>query len=165
MVDISAIGSALASLKAAKDIAEAMIGLRDAAAFQQKQIEFQSKIIDANNAAFAAQEERSTMLDRIRELEAKVAKFEAWEAEKQRYKLHELPPGVFVYVLKPEMAAGEPPHRLCAACLNSGKKAILQSHGTSEGIEGIHCDVCKGHWNVGHYQPTPMPRYAEDDRI
>jgi hypothetical protein len=87
MVDMSAIASALASLKAAKDIAEAMIGLRDSAAFQAKLIEFQSKIIDANSAAFAAQEERATLLGRIRELEEQMAELEAWEAEKQRYEL------------------------------------------------------------------------------
>jgi hypothetical protein len=31
-----------------------MIGLRDAASFQTKLIEFQAKIIEANNSAFAA---------------------------------------------------------------------------------------------------------------
>jgi hypothetical protein len=64
--DLSAIAAALSSLKAAKDIAEAMIGLRDTTAFQAKLIEFQSKLIDANNAAFAAQDERSAFLLRIR---------------------------------------------------------------------------------------------------
>ena len=65
MVDISAIASAVSSLKAAKDIAESMIGLRDAQAFQSKLLEFQSKLIDANNATFAAQDERTTLLERI----------------------------------------------------------------------------------------------------
>ena len=51
MPDLTAIAHALSALKAAKDIAESMVGLRDAAAFQGKLIEFQSKIIDANNAA------------------------------------------------------------------------------------------------------------------
>ncbi len=39
MPDISALASALSSFKAAKDVAEAMIFLRDAAAFQSKLIE------------------------------------------------------------------------------------------------------------------------------
>jgi hypothetical protein len=71
MPDMTAIAHALTALKAAKDIAETMIGLRDTAAFQGKLLEFQSKIIDANNAAFSAQEERSSLLDRIRDLENK----------------------------------------------------------------------------------------------
>jgi hypothetical protein len=61
MPDMLAIAQALNALRAAKDIAEAMIGLRDTAAFQGKLIEFQSKIIDANNAAFSAQEERGAL--------------------------------------------------------------------------------------------------------
>ena len=40
VVDISAVGAVLSSLKAAKDIGEAMIGLRDGAASQAKLIEF-----------------------------------------------------------------------------------------------------------------------------
>jgi hypothetical protein len=65
MPDLTAFASALASLKAAKDVAVAMIGLRDTAAFQGKLIEFQSKIIDANDSAFAAQEERAALLKRM----------------------------------------------------------------------------------------------------
>lgn len=52
MVDMSAIAGALSLLTAANDIAQAMIGLRDAAAFQSKLIELQAKIIEANNSAF-----------------------------------------------------------------------------------------------------------------
>jgi hypothetical protein len=66
MVDMSAIGSALASLKAAKDIAETMIGLRDTAAFQEKRLEFQSKILDAQASAFAANDERTALIERMR---------------------------------------------------------------------------------------------------
>jgi hypothetical protein len=77
VIDISAISGALSALKAARDVAETMIGLRDTAAFQAKMIEFQSKIIDANKAAFSAQEKRSTLLERIRELEEEMARLKA----------------------------------------------------------------------------------------
>jgi hypothetical protein len=72
------IAGALTALKSAKDVAEAMVGLRDAQAFQTKLLEFQAKLIDANNAAFAAQGERSMLLETVRELEAKVRQLEAW---------------------------------------------------------------------------------------
>jgi hypothetical protein len=68
-----------------------------------KLIEFQSKIIDANNAAFAAQEERSALLERIYELEKQVADFEAWEREKEKYELKELNAGAPAYLPKPGM--------------------------------------------------------------
>src|SRR5467141_3021959 len=98
MVDVSAFASALASLKAAKDIAEAMIGLRDAQAFQAKLLEFQSKLIDANNAAFAAQDERVALLERVHALEKELASLKAWEADKARYELKEVGSGTFAYV-------------------------------------------------------------------
>jgi hypothetical protein len=80
--DITAMAVVLSSLKSAKDLAEAMVGLRDSAALQSRLIEFQSKLIDANNAAFAAQEERSGLLDRIGKLEKEVVALESWERRK-----------------------------------------------------------------------------------
>lgn len=128
MVDITAIGSALTALKAAMDIAEAMVGLRDTAAFQGKLIEFQSKIIDANNAAFAAQEERSALLSTIGELEKQVADLEAWETQKDRYSLTKHGDrDVFTYALKEGMGTSEPPHQICANCFNDKKISVLQA--------------------------------------
>jgi hypothetical protein len=126
MVDLSAFASALASLKAAKDIAEAMVGLRDATAFQGKLIKFQSKIIDANNSAFAAQDERFALLEKIRELEKKVADFEAWDTEKQRYQMEKVWAGSIAYVLTEDARGTEPIHWLCAKCYQDRKKSILQ---------------------------------------
>jgi hypothetical protein len=127
MPDISAIASALSSLKAAKDIADAMISLRDTVAFQAKLIEFQGKLIDANNAAFAAQDERTALLERMRDLEKQVTDLKAWDTEKQRYELKDIYDGVsFAYVLKPHTPSAEPPHWLCAKCYQEGKKSILQ---------------------------------------
>lgn len=143
-MDMGALAAALASLKAAKDIAEAMVGLRDAAAFQGKLIEFQSKIIDANNAAFAAQEERSALLQRVRDLEEQVARLKAWETEKQRYQLENLYVGSFAYVLKEEARGAEPIHWLCAKCYQEGKKRILQiSKAIALGAEHVYtCPEC-----------------------
>lgn len=148
MPDITALAAALSSLKAAKDIAEAMIGLRDGAAFQAKLLEFQSKLIDANNAAFAAQDERAALLQRIRDLEEKVASFERWETEKQRYELKDFG-GAFAYTLKPEAQGAEPVHEICAKCYQDGKKSILQivpgnNSRTHLGIRPTHrCHSCK----------------------
>ena len=73
--------------------------------------EFQSKIIDANNAVFAAQEERSSMLERIRELEKQVADFEEWKTKKEKYELKAVMPSAFAYMLKPEARGTAPPRR------------------------------------------------------
>jgi hypothetical protein len=145
MPDMSAIAAALSSLNAAKDIAQAMIGLRDSAAFQAKLIEFQSKLIDANSAAFAAQDERSTLLERIRELEKEMAAIKAWETEKQRYQLKEVFRGALAYVLKDEAKGTEPIHWLCANCYQDGKKSILQRNGPADNTwQAIYwkCQAC-----------------------
>jgi transposase-like protein len=127
MVDISAISGALSSLIAAKDIAQAMVGLHDAASFQGKLIEFQSKIIEAQSGAMAANDERTSLLETIRQLKKEMADLKAWEANKQRYELKKLGTGTFVYSLKPEAQGTEPAHWLCAKCFEDGKKSILQT--------------------------------------
>src|SRR5712671_2866909 len=146
MVDMSALASALASLKAAKDIGEAMIGLRDAAAFQAKLLEFQSKLIDANNAAFAAQDERVALLERVSALEKEIARLSAWEEDKERYELKEVGSGAFAYVLKANEATGtgEPIHWLCANCYQQGKKRLLQTHGRDMSFQYYQCQDCSG---------------------
>ncbi|HZS83836.1 MAG TPA: hypothetical protein VFA50_13255 [Stellaceae bacterium] len=156
MADMSAIAAALAAFNTAKNIAQAMIGLRDAAAFQSKMIEFQSAILDAQNSAFAANDERAAMIERVRELETKVAKLEAWEAQKQRYKLDRLEPGVFVYTLKPEMAAGEPPHHICQTCYERGKRSVLHADEHVNGIHHLSCNDCGAKLQVGNWNPPKL---------
>lgn len=156
MADITALAGVLTSLKAAKDIAQAMIGLRDAAAFQTKVIEFQSKILDAQSGAMAAQDERSTLLQRISELEKEVAGFKAWDAEKQRYELKAVYPGAFAYVLKADARGTEPPHWLCTSCYQRSKKSFLQNSGRDHDATYslYRCPDCKATIRV-HYKVNP----------
>lgn len=162
MVDISSISAALSSLTAAKDIAQAMIGLRDAAAFQSKLIEFQSKIIDAQNSAMAANDERASLLETIRHLEEKMAHLKAWEAEKQKYTLKEVDRGAFVYTLKESAQGAEPEHWICSKCYGNGQKSILQSKGSPrpEGGPGYRdtlwkCFTCNSEVRTsGHISPA-----------
>jgi hypothetical protein len=53
----------MTSLKAASDMAQAMVDLRDTAAFQAKAVEFQRTISDALGRAIVAQQERATLLE------------------------------------------------------------------------------------------------------
>lgn len=127
MVDMTAIAGAMSSLKAMKDIAEAMIGLRDAKAFQSKRVELYSLIISTQSAVFAVNEERAALVEEVSEFKKKVADLEAWETEKQRYELKRVSSfGSFAYSVKEAVAGSEPPHYICAACYERGKKSILQ---------------------------------------
>jgi hypothetical protein len=145
MPDITAIAQALGAFKALKDIGEATIGLANAAAFRERQIEFQGKIIDAQGALMALQEERSTLLERISQLEEEMARLEAWEAEKQRYELQDISSGQgsSAYVVKPSMQGTEPLHCICANCYEDGKKSILQRTSViAPEANSLYCPRC-----------------------
>lgn len=157
MPDLTALASALASLKAAGDIAKAMINLRDAAAFNTKMIEFQTAIIDAQDRALAANEERSVLIQRVSGLEKQIAQLEAWEAEKQRYELKEVSQSAFAYVLKPEASAAEPSHWICARCYQHGKKSILQGRGDVWGTEPFKCHECGNEIIFVHSSDSAVP--------
>lgn len=157
---MTALGTALAALNNAKNIAQSMIALRDAAAFQAKMIEFQSAILEAQNSALAANEERAALIEKVSDLEAQVAKLEAWETEKKRYKLESLPPGVFVYTLQQEMADDEPQHHICQTCYQRGKKSILHSDEPGNGIYHLSCNECGSKLQVGHFR-APRIDYGD----
>jgi hypothetical protein len=147
MVDVSAIAGTVSALKGAMDITKAMIGLRDAQAIQAKVIELNAAILDAQSSALTANEERSTLIERVRNLEKQVADFEAWETEKQRYELKDIGLGSLAYVVKETMRGTEPSHQICAACYQHHKKSILQpkSHGV---MKQLFCPDCKTEFNI-----------------
>jgi len=120
-----------------------MAGLRDAAAFQEKRLELQSKIMDAQSSVFLVNNERAALIEEIGELKKKVAGFETWETEKQRYELIETIPGVRVYSLKEDAQPPETPHQICAQCYQKGQKSILQHENRQPGrAEVLVCHNC-----------------------
>jgi superfamily II helicase len=143
MVGISEITGLMSSLKAAKDIAETMIGLRDTAAFQAKAIEFQAKILDSMSRAITAQEERAALLEKVRDLETQIARFEAWETEKERYELKDAGNGTLAYALKSALGNAESSHWACPHCYQDRKISILQPETRSVGrTEHLVCNRC-----------------------
>jgi hypothetical protein len=158
MVDISAITGMLSALKSAVDIAQTMKTLGDTAALQAKIGELNSKILDAQMSAFAANDERATLIERVSELEKELARFETWEAEKQRYELKEIEPGAVAYVPKESMRDNEPIHWLCAQCYNNNKKGFLQSHHGDASFTYYKCQGCGGEIRVR--KPPSPPRQA-----
>jgi hypothetical protein len=152
---MSAIAGAASSLKTASEIVQAMIGLRDASVFQTKAIELQRQILAAQASALAAHSDQFALLQRIRELEEEVARVKAWEAEKQRYELQKMPPGVFVRVLKAEMTSGEPMHCICQTCYERGKKGVLNSTEPHNGQYDLMCNECGSKLTVGKFKAEP----------
>jgi hypothetical protein len=159
MVDISAIATALSALTAAKDIAQTMIGLRDTQAFQEQAIAFQGKILDAQTSVFAANRERTELIDRISELKAQISKMEAWESEKKRYRLTEISGGVYQYVLKAEeISSDNPLHSICVSCYQNSTKGILQLQGIDETRAWLICATCDKKVAVWTKDNPKLPR-------
>jgi hypothetical protein len=130
------------------DMAKALKDINDATNRNVAVIALQEQIL-------AAQLAQSTLIERVRELEGEMARVKAWEAEKQRYKLEELPPGVFVRTLKPDMAAGEPMHRICQTCYERGKKSVLNASEPYNGQRDLTCNECGSKLTAGIFRAEP----------
>lgn len=101
------------------DLGKQFLEVRDTAARQTLVVDFTRQIMEA-------QAHHALLLERIRDLEEKLMRFENWETEKQRYELQEVGRGFLVYAIKPAMADGEPAHQICANCYQDRHKSLLQ---------------------------------------
>lgn len=152
------ISGTIGGLKTASELAKSMLDIRDAAMMKTKISELYGVILSAQESALAANADQLTLLKQKGELEARLLQFETWDAEKQRYKLERLEPGVFVRALKPEMANGEPPHQICAACYENGKKFPLQGDEENNGRQKLRCQGCGTVVTVGRFVPPTNDR-------
>ncbi len=156
----SLIDSITNPLKTAGETAQKLMSLRDTAKFGDAVIELQAQIMAAQQGALAAHQREATMAEEIRDLKSRMVELEAWDAEKQRYQLTELPPGVFVYRLKPDMQGSEPMHSICEKCYQNGKKSILHSRGKWSGVEHLKCHSCDVGIDTGY---STEPQEAHHD--
>lgn len=164
MVDL-AIGAAIASLKAAGDMAGAFLKLRDIAQVQGKVIELQSVILSAQQGAMASQGEQLALLEDKRGLEQKIADLEAWDRQKERYQLSEVGRGALAYTLKPDADPPEPDHMACANCFDHGRRSILQRSRSGTVEHTFKCPSCAAEIMVPvkegerqPYRPINLPR-------
>ena len=172
MVDLKSIQGAISNLEAANELANTSMGLRDVAILHAKTIALRKVILRAQSSALRAQSEQSTLLERVRELEQKVAEVEAWTVEKQKYQLTEINPGQFAYTLKEHVASTEPPHMLCANCYNHNEKSILQTETRYSGGRTVFfCQNCGSDMffssadgrNQKHRRPRVIKRPKNDE--
>jgi hypothetical protein len=158
MVDVAAISGALSSIKAAGDIANAMLRLHDAKALQDKTIELNRAILSAQHDAIPANAAQSELVARVRELEREIAELKSWEADKSRYQLTDIGCGVVALAIKENMRNGEAFHRICADCAAKGKKSYLQPQVQGPYYDRYKCHGCGAELSVD--KGTPPQRYA-----
>lgn len=139
----------------------AVVRQPDSSLIQSKVIELNDLILSAQSSAIDAKLQQTTLLEQISALEAKIASFEKWDAEKQRYKLTQAAPGIVAHVLKRSEAQGEPGHALCPNCYEKRTKSILQHNGEMILVKIAHvCPACRTILKTGGYQ---VPKFAEDN--
>jgi hypothetical protein len=150
---VAEVFAGLSALKTAFDIAKGLKDIDDAARRNAAIIELQEKIL-------SAQQSQSTLIEAVSDLERKIAEMKAWEADKQRYELKAIAPGIFTFALKPSMSNGEPPHYICANCCAAGKKSYLQQHIRGPHYDLFKCRTCEH--ELGIDKGTPPSRYDDD---
>lgn len=154
MVDMAMIGGISNSLNVALNISKAMLGIRDQALIQEKVLELTGEIISAQQAAVSAIATQTVLTERIRELEQQIVEMKAWDSEKQKYQLQAIGSRFFTYTLKSDAESGDPPHWLCSACYQNGKKSVLSSV-TKAGSDYVwKCPAC-GAQNMVNWNYSP----------
>lgn len=132
--------SIMSPLNAAGEGLQKLIETRDLIKFGDTFRKLLAEVIAAQRGALTANANELTLLEHIRELEEKVRNFETWNAQKERYELKALRPGVFAYMLKPTERGSEPPHWACVSCYNGRKISPFQwTADTSRGFRAYRC--------------------------
>ena len=143
----------LGTLKTAYDLAKDLVNLHDTTVRQGKVAELQRQIVDAQQSAIGANQERAALMETISQLRGKVAQLEAWNTEKERYKKVEVGPGLIAYALKEDME--EPVHYACTDCYSDNKISILKSETWAPGrCKVLSCHRCgSALYIVGAHRP------------
>lgn len=140
---MAVVASAYQSTQALYQGIQSFLTLKERAAVDAKAVELLGLAAVANSKLLEVQSSYATALDRIRELESKVADLQKWDLEKSRYTLCESSPGTYTYRLNPSDSQGEPMHELCPQCFENGVKSILQAAAPAHGHKTLACPRCK----------------------
>lgn len=137
--------AALQSFKLILDGVKAAGDIRDEAGRNAAIIDISRHVIDLQGKVVASMQEQAALTEKIRTLEAELAKAKASASDLERYELKDIGGGAMAYMLKPEARGAEPPHWLCPNCYASGKKSIFQ-HGARMSMgTAYRCSACQGH--------------------
>lgn len=143
-MDGASIISFLQTVKSAKEIGTALIGLKVTGEVQAKIIELNNLIIAAQGHAASAQQENAALVTRIRHLEKEIADQKTSISYNQNYELKQVDIGALCYVLKENAQTSEPPHWLCQPCFSKGHRNILQKDAFEfENKAQYVCNTCK----------------------
>jgi ribosomal protein S9 len=143
-------------LKAASDIAQGMIDLRDTVKLGGLVIKLNAEILAAQRGALAASHSEAEMAEEVRALKAEIARFDTWERDKQRYELKEHGSNrAKAYALKEGVEPAETAHSACPDCYQQRQISIVQEIRKVPGMSvALECHVCgweaytEGQWRA-----------------
>ncbi len=110
----------------AMNVAKAIVDTRDETKLASLKLEFTTALLELHDKQLSLSQFYQSILEANESLKKQLAAYERWEQESQRYERHQPELGFLVYALKPEHAATQPAHWLCAACYDDGKQSVLQ---------------------------------------
>lgn len=152
---IAETAGALGAIKTAYEIAKGMQALATSTEVRQATSDMLDQLLTARERAFAQAETEADLLQKIRGLEQDIAALKAWDREDERYELKRYYLGVYAYALKPELARGEPPQRLCQPCYDKRQKGVLYAlPETERGLRMHQCPSCKTKFAMGVEMPA-----------
>lgn len=147
---IAEIGSLIASLRVAYDIAKGIGALKSEVDRNESiskileiLIAVQTNALSVNAIAQELQEEKTA-------LKQKIVEFEKWAETETQYELKEIAPALFVYSYKKSNDSIKPPHWLCAKCFSEKKAHIIQLDRESAGGKHFFCPNCKTKYYIRH---------------
>ena len=157
--EIKAVAATLASLQTAGNMVNSFLGVRGAIQEQGKIFELQRVILDARQSALDTQATQTALLQRIVDLETKIASFDKWERESENYTLTNVGTNsiqIFAYAYTPKAESAKPFHLLCAKCYQHRTPSILQvTHETKTAPRVHFCPECKTEFVFSCAQNAP----------
>lgn len=155
-MDASLITAALGSIRAAKDLATAAVGVRDWNLVAVELSKLNEQLLRAQDALFAHNAQLLELQQDLFDTKNQLRQANEALLEKGRYQLTETARGAWAYrsatpsnpaELGTEKAANARTHFVCQPCFDSGKKVVLQAGVTLDGTV-LWCPVCKNRLGV-----------------
>jgi hypothetical protein len=139
MPEPTTIGAAIGALTSVGKKIQALVKLGLDAKVEAAVMDLRSEVRAAQDCTAKAQAEYLALLDKVAKLKKEAVKAEEWATQRQRYERKDFGCGTFAHVLKPGMADGEEPHRVCTHCYEEGRISSLQHRHHNRGQETVWC--------------------------
>lgn len=160
-MDLSLITSAFRSIGAAKELTQAMIGVRDFNMVATTVAQINEQLLKAQDALFTHNADMSELQQQNLQLLQELRAIKELVAQRGRYALFEITKGSFVYRLKTvqsvshdgDPVAPEPDHCVCQRCFDNGIKVVLQ-RSVVWGVVSLQCGGCQGSYETAEREPT-----------